>query len=96
MKTALAIFPAMPWGTLSGGWHRGGKRGMRTPMTSDPSNPNDRKPANPVGAGAPLAFLIIAGVIVGGLLGQPSIGLLVGAGLGIAIAIIAWRSGQRK
>lgn len=65
-------------------------------MTSDPHDPNSRKPANPVGLGAPLAFLIIAGVIVGGLLGQPSVGLLVGTGLGIAIAVIAWRAARRE
>lgn len=45
----------------------------------------------PLGPGAPIAMLIIAGVIVGGLLGQPSIGLLVGAGLGILVAILFWR-----
>lgn len=49
---------------------------------------------NPIGAGAPIAFLIIVGVIVGGLLGQPSIGLLVGVGLGVLVAAALW--GMRK
>ncbi|HEX7857948.1 MAG TPA: hypothetical protein VF503_30070 [Sphingobium sp.] len=60
-------------------------------MSSDPSSPNSRKPRNPMGPGAPIAFLIIAGVIIGGLLGQPSIGLLVGVGLGILVAALSWR-----
>lgn len=45
---------------------------------------------NPIGAGAPIAFLIIAGVIVGGLLGQPSIGLLAGVALGVMVAVLLW------
>lgn len=49
---------------------------------------NGRKP--PTGAGAIIAFLVLAGAIGGGFLGQPSIGLLAGLGLGIAIAIILW------
>jgi uncharacterized membrane protein (UPF0136 family) len=34
-----------------------------------------------------MVLLIVAGVIVGGLLGQPSIGLLAGLGLGILFAV---------
>lgn len=49
---------------------------------------NDRK--NPAGAGAIIAFLIIGGAIVGGLMGQPSIGLLTGVGLGVLIAVLLW------
>jgi hypothetical protein len=49
---------------------------------------NDRK--NPTGAGAIIAFLIIGGAIVGGLMGQPSIGLLTGVGLGVLIAVLLW------
>lgn len=60
-------------------------------MTSDPASPDRKKPGNPMGPGAPIALLIIAGVIIGGLLGQPSIGLLVGIGLGVGLAIITWR-----
>jgi hypothetical protein len=46
--------------------------------------------------GAPLALLIIAGPIVAGLLGySPSIGFLVGLGLGLAIALLIWLSGPR-
>lgn len=42
------------------------------------------------GAGAIIAFLILAGAIGGGMMGQPSAGLLAGAGIGIAIALILW------
>ncbi|NML09890.1 hypothetical protein HHL08_06960 [Sphingobium sp. AR-3-1] len=45
---------------------------------------------NPTGAGAIIAFLILACTIGGGLLGQPSIGLLTGAGAGVLIAILLW------
>lgn len=44
----------------------------------------------PTGAGAIIAFLILAGTIGGGMLGQPSIGLLVGTGAGVLIALLLW------
>lgn len=40
--------------------------------------------------GCYIAALVPAGAVIGGLLGQPSIGLLVGLGLGIAIAVGIW------
>lgn len=58
----------------------------------------DTPPSNsgsPMGGGAPLALLVLAGVIIGGLMGQPSIGLLVGLGLGIIVALLIWRMGPR-
>lgn len=45
---------------------------------------------NPTGAGAIIALLILAGTIGGGLLGQPSAGLLAGAALGVLIALLLW------
>ncbi|MCI4589938.1 hypothetical protein MOK15_07515 [Sphingobium sp. BYY-5] len=45
---------------------------------------------NPTGAGAIIALLILAGAIGGGMLGQPSIGLLAGGGLGILIALLLY------
>lgn len=56
--------------------HRGGRPQRRSPQLA---------------GGAPLAFSIIIGVLVGGLLGQPSIGLLVGVAVGAGIALIIWR-----
>jgi len=56
-------------------------------MTNDPPPP----PRSPMAGGAPLALLTILGAILGGLLfGQPTIGLLVGFGLGVLIAIAIW------
>lgn len=52
-------------------------------MTTPKSKP-------PTGAGAIIAFLILGGAIVGGTMGQPSIGLLTGAALGILIAVLLW------
>lgn len=49
-----------------------------------------RAKKNPTGAGAIIAFLILASTIGGGLLGQPSIGLLAGAGAGVLIALLLW------
>ncbi|WP_197707412.1 MULTISPECIES: hypothetical protein [Sphingobium] len=45
---------------------------------------------NPTGAGAIIALTILGGTIVGGVLGQPSIGLLSGTALGIVIALLLW------
>lgn len=46
--------------------------------------------------GAPLALLTIAGPFVAGELGySPSIGFLVGFGLGVAIAVAIWLAGSR-
>ncbi|ANI78708.1 MULTISPECIES: hypothetical protein [Sphingobium] len=45
---------------------------------------------NPTGAGAIIALLILAGAILGGMLGQPSAGLLGGAALGGVIALLLW------
>lgn len=48
----------------------------------------DRK--NPTGAGAIIALLILGGAIVGGTMGQPSAGLLIGTALGAVIALLMW------
>jgi hypothetical protein len=77
-------------------WRAAAKHGKAAAMTSDPHPPHGARPANPVGIGAPIAFLILGGVIVGGLLGQPSIGFLVGVGLGLLLALVTWRMAKRK
>lgn len=51
---------------------------------------------NPTGAGALIALLILGGTIVGGLMGQPSAGLLIGAGAGALIALLLWLYERRK
>jgi hypothetical protein len=45
---------------------------------------------SPQAGGAIIAGSIIAGVVGGSILNQPSIGFLVGAALGIAIAMLIW------
>lgn len=58
----------------------------------DPTPPDSRPR---LAGGAPLALLTIAGVIIGGFLGQPSIGLLTGFALGVLVALVIWRAGPR-
>ena len=58
---------------------------------NDPAPPQNK---NPMGGGAPIALLTIAGTFIGGFLGQPSIGLLVGLGLGVIIATLIWWQGR--
>ncbi|WP_375196574.1 hypothetical protein [Sphingobium sp.] len=54
------------------------------------------KKKNPTGAGAILALTILGGAILGGMMGQPSIGLLAGTGLGIVVAILLWLKEREK
>ena len=55
---------------------------------------NDRK--EPTGAGAIIALLILGGAITGGMMGQPSIGLLAGVTAGVLIAVLLWLRDRRK
>ncbi|GBH30463.1 MAG: hypothetical protein ACOY4N_14880 [Pseudomonadota bacterium] len=55
---------------------------------------NDRK--EPTGAGAIIALLILGGAITGGMMGQPSIGLLAGVAAGVLIAVLLWLRDRRK
>lgn len=50
---------------------------------------------NPTGAGAIIALLAFVGVIGGGFLGQPTIGLLSGLALGVLIAVLLWLRERR-
>lgn len=56
----------------------------------------DKQPASPQGAGAIIALLSITGVIAGGLAGQPTIGLLAGLGLGLAVGLLMWLRDRHK
>lgn len=51
---------------------------------------------HPTGAGAFIALLIIGGAIGGGLLGQPSIGLLTGLATGLLLALLLWLRERRR
>ncbi|MEA3004644.1 MAG: hypothetical protein QOH81_3432 [Sphingomonadales bacterium] len=46
--------------------------------------------------GAILAIAIIAGAVAGTMAGQPSIGLVVGTGAGILLALLIWLNDRRK
>lgn len=52
------------------------------------THPSDKP--SPRGSGSLIALAILAGVIGGAALGQPSIGFLVGTGIGVGIAILLW------
>lgn len=56
-------------------------------------NRNDRPR---MGGGAPLAFSIIGGVVIGGMMGQPSAGLVIGLGIGVLIALAIWWVGRDR
>lgn len=71
-------------------WRGGAHHGMGGNMTM----PKDKRPAT--GAGAIIAFAIMAGAVIGGLKGQPSAGLLAGAAVGAAIAIWLWWRDTRR
>ncbi|MCC4252798.1 MAG: hypothetical protein VX205_07200 [Pseudomonadota bacterium] len=55
-----------------------------------------KRTPNPTGSGAIIALLILIGTVGGGLLGQPSIGLLVGLALGIIIALLIYLGERGK
>jgi hypothetical protein len=56
-------------------------------------NPPPKKAAR--AGGSILAAAIIAGVIAGTILGQPSIGFLAGTGAGVLIAVLLWLRDRR-
>lgn len=62
------------------------------PRMQDKQPPNSSDPTSPKrsAGGVFIAFGIIAGAIIGGVLGQPSIGLIAGLALGCAIALLIW------
>jgi hypothetical protein len=47
-------------------------------------------------AGSVLAISIIAGAVAGVIVGQPSIGFLVGLGAGVLIALLFWLNERRR
>ena len=50
----------------------------------------------PQAGGFIIAVAIVAGTIIGGLNGQPSIGLLAGLGLGVVAAVAVWLVDRRR
>ncbi|SNS74990.1 hypothetical protein SAMN06295912_11478 [Sphingomonas laterariae] len=52
-------------------------------------------PRSPRATGSILAFTIIAGAVIGLFTHQPTIGLLIGAGVGTVISIAFWLKDRR-
>ena len=58
-------------------------------------NQNDQA-RTPKAGGFLLAISIIMGVLGGGMLGQPSIGLLAGTAVGLILLLIVWLVDRRR
>jgi len=58
------------------------------------SNSSTDGTANRNGGGIFIALGTLGGAIVGGLMGQPSAGLLAGLGLGALVALLIWWRGR--
>ncbi|WP_109807571.1 hypothetical protein [Sphingosinithalassobacter portus] len=57
---------------------------------------NDSGTPNSISGGFPLAVCVIVGAIAGFLSGEPSMGLMIGAAIGIAIALTIWVVDRRR
>lgn len=55
-----------------------------------PLHPTDRAPPNAWAGGIFVALLPLIGACVGGLQGEPVIGLLVGLAVGVIAALVVW------
>ena len=50
----------------------------------------------PLAGGFLLCLCLLAGAVVGSILGQPSIGFLAGAGTGLALLLLVWLWDRRR
>jgi hypothetical protein len=50
----------------------------------------------PLAGGFLLALSLLCGAVTGALLGQPSIGFLVGAGIGLTLMVLIWLLDRRR
>ena len=50
----------------------------------------------PLAGGFLLSISVLAGALTGVFLGQPSIGFLIGAGIGLTLAILIWLIDSRR
>jgi hypothetical protein len=70
---------------------------MTQPKKKQPPKSQPGKKQNAMAGGAPLALLTMAGPFAAGPLGySPTIGLLAGLGLGVAIALLIWWRSSRS
>lgn len=51
----------------------------------------NRAPHTPKAGGMPIALGVMGGAIIGAVFGEATMGLLIGLGAGVAIAIAIWR-----
>jgi len=54
------------------------------------------KSSAPLAGGFILCLAVLAGALTGVLLGQPSIGFLIGVGIGLTTAIVIWLLDSRR
>ena len=54
------------------------------------------EPSAPRAGGALLAASILVGAVIGSFRGEPSIGVLAGIGVGIALTLVLWWIEQRR
>lgn len=59
-----------------------------------PDDPRSRRTG--MAGGSLLAFSLIAGVVIGTIYREPSIGFLVGLGIGIALLLLVWALDRRR
>lgn len=50
----------------------------------------NKRSSSPVAGGAAIAICAIAGVVVGSIARQPSLGFIAGVAIGVAIAVSIW------
>lgn len=65
-------------------------------VSGNDSGPHIGKERTGNAGGFFIALFLVIGTIIGGLMGQPSAGLLVGLGLGILTAIAIWLVDRNK
>jgi hypothetical protein len=68
-------------------WRASHDRGRGSVMADRPG---------PQAGGFIIAVAIMAGTIIGGLMNQPSVGLLAGLAIGVAAALALWLADRRK
>lgn len=54
------------------------------------------QPSSPRATGSILALSIVGGVVIGAILGQSSVGFLIGMGIGVAISVAFWLFDRRR
>ena len=73
-------------------WFRAASMNSEIPKHASSSSSDGT--ANRNGGGIFIAIGTVGGAIVGGLMGQPSVGLLAGLALGAAAALLIWWRGR--